>query len=128
MPATPVAIVVEDDFFLCEALVDCLGKLGFEVGASASNVATGIHAVQTVRFDFALVDLDLKGEMAFPVLDALLTCGARFALATGAFEEDIPSRYLAVPRIIKPYDLNNLKAVIGAWFPDRQADWHVSAP
>ena len=56
--------------------------------------------------DGAVVDLNLRGEMAYPVLDALLERGGPIVLATGYSARTLPTRYADVPRCDKPVDVD----------------------
>jgi hypothetical protein len=55
----------------------------------------------------AVVDLDLQGVMAYPVLDELRQRGIPYVLATGTPQVDIPEAYGA-PVVCKPYSLHEL--------------------
>lgn len=106
------AIFVEDDFLLAETLREGLESIGCAVLAQASNLRDGLQLAKSNEFDFAVVDIDLKGEMAFPLLDALDDRGIPFVIATGALLEDIPARHADAPRLPKPYDLQELRGVV----------------
>ena len=106
------AIVVEDDFLLAENLVDVLVKLGCTVSGSASSVVDGVRLAGESRCDFAIVDFDLRGEMAIPVLDRLRDRGIPFLVATGVFAGDIPPPYADAARLSKPYDLRELRRAL----------------
>ena len=122
------AIVVEDDFLLAEILVDVLINLGCKVLGSAWNVVDGVRLAGESRCDFAIVDLDLNGRTAIPVLDRLRDRGIPFLVATGAFAEDIPASYVDAARLSKPYDLRELKHALGLLVPGfellRQSEGH----
>jgi DNA-binding response OmpR family regulator len=111
------AIVVEDEFMLAEILADALVTLGCEVLGSAANVDDGVRLAGESQCDFAIVDLNLKGKMAFPVLDRLHDRGIPCLMATGAFAEDIPPRYLGAARLSKPYDIRELQRALGLLMP-----------
>lgn len=106
------AIIIEDDFLLAEALRDGLKSIGCEVHAQASNVRDGLQVVADTPCDFAVVDLHLNSEMAFPILDLLLLHSIPFLMATGAFADEIPERHANAPRLSKPYDMHELKQAI----------------
>ncbi|MEO7050070.1 MAG: response regulator [Rhodanobacter sp.] len=111
------ALVVEDDFLLAEMLVDALVKLGCEVLGSAANVDDGVRLAGESTCDFAIVDLDLRGEMAFPIFDRLRDRGIPCLMATGAFPVDIPEQYRATMRLSKPYDLRELHCALALLVP-----------
>ncbi|MEO8748443.1 MAG: response regulator [Rhodanobacter sp.] len=114
MNGTLRVIVIEDDHLLAETLVDSLTALEYQVLAQANSVAQALQSIETVACDFAIVDLYLKGETALPVLDKLCERHIPFLVATGAYVEDIPARYLTAPRLSKPYDMHELQHAIEA--------------
>ena len=106
------AIVIEDKYLLAETLVDVLRKLGCQILGSAGSVGDAMNLVADSSCDFALVDLSLKGEWAFSVLDRLQDRGIPFLLATGAFIDDIPARHVAAIRVSKPYDMHDIRRAL----------------
>lgn len=107
-------IIIEDDFLLSDALKDGLESLGCQVKARAATLHDGLRIARRSACDFAVVDLDLKGEMAFTVLDELHNRGIPFVMATGVLVEEIPAKYAGAARLSKPYNLRELQQVIEA--------------
>ena len=62
----------------------------------------------TDRIDGAVLDLNLQGEHAYPLADALMRQGVPFVFTTGYDASAIPSRYAAVARCEKPVDLERV--------------------
>jgi CheY-like chemotaxis protein len=56
----------------------------------------------TNDLDGAVVDLNLQGEMAYPVADALRERQIPFVFSTGYDQSAIPPRYGDTPRCEKP--------------------------
>jgi hypothetical protein len=56
-------------------------------------------------FDFAVIDINLRDQKAFPLADELARQRIPFVFATGYDTGAIPDRYRDVPRWEKPYDL-----------------------
>lgn len=56
------------------------------------------------HIDAAILDINLKGQMGFPVADALTQQRVPFVFATGYDQTSVPSAYLAVPRWEKPFN------------------------
>ncbi|MET4674609.1 response regulator [Luteibacter sp. ME-Dv--P-043b] len=102
-------IVFEDHADLAAALKDLLTeRLGFDIAASASCLTDALRLARMEQFDVAVVDLDLQGVMAYPVLDELQRRGIPYVLATGTLSTDIPETYRA-PVVCKPYSLHQLE-------------------
>lgn len=102
-------LIVEDDAFIADSLRDCLESVGAVVVGPVASVAAAIAVVEGADpLDGAAVDVNLNGERAFSVADALAARGVPFVLMTGYGAESIPARYAEVPRCGKPFDLAEL--------------------
>lgn len=96
-------LVVEDEFFLATDIVGNLEAISAEVIGPASDIDHALDLIdETKNLDAAVLDLNLQGEMAFPVADALIERGVPFVFCTGYDAFVIPKRYAAVPRCEKP--------------------------
>jgi two-component system response regulator RegA len=109
----PIPILVVDDEPNFQALMhSALGKRGFLVSA-VSNGAEALKRLDTLLFDFALIDLKLVGESGIDVLGAIKRRQPRIhAFVVTAFPTD-ESRMMASDRgaaayLTKPLDLNLL--------------------
>lgn len=107
------AIVIEDQYLLAEAVSDALLKLGCDVMGSAATVDGGLQLLQSRACDFAVVDLDLQGQISSSILDLICDRGSPFLLATGMFPEDIPDRHRDALRLTKPYDMHEIRRALG---------------
>jgi hypothetical protein len=54
----------------------------------------------------AIIDINLKGELAYPIADALLRQRIPFVFATGYTADDIPARFQDVIRWEKPFEMS----------------------
>ena len=110
MPPPPAAdltglsiLVAEDEFLLAEALVDGLERCGASVIGPVPTVDKALKAVASAeRIDFAVLDINLRGQMVYPVADALKERGIPFLFATGYDAAAVSGRYQDVPRHEKP--------------------------
>ncbi|TAL87204.1 MAG: response regulator [Rhodanobacter sp.] len=111
--AIPSRVVVfEDDFLLAETLSDALTALGCAVVHCCHSLREAMLVVEKADFDLAVVDLDLRGLDASPILDRLVAGNIPALLSTGANEKDVPERFTQLPRLTKPYDQKQLKKAI----------------
>jgi hypothetical protein len=62
--------------------------------------------------DLAVLDINLKGENAFPIADALTRHGVPFVFATGYSGSIVPPEHRTVPLFEKPIDLNGLTGLL----------------
>ena len=106
-------IVVEDNFTIANSLKFLLETTSYDVVGMASNVTSALDLVATVAFDLALLDIDLRGERASPVADAIRQRGKPLIFLSGYGEAEIlPSHLRHLPRLEKPVDPSELLALI----------------
>jgi len=95
-------LVVEDEFLIAYYLKRELGQLGANVIGPVARIPEALAAIADCDPEAAVVDVNLAGEMAYPVADALLARGVPMVFATGYDRDAIPERYADVPRRLKP--------------------------
>ncbi|MBB3227969.1 DNA-binding response OmpR family regulator [Luteibacter sp. Sphag1AF] len=110
----PRVLVFEDNLLLAGTLEDVLARLGCRVVASAASVDRAMASVRDTPCDFAVVDLDLQGCMAWPVLDSLSSRGIAYIVTTCARPADIPPEYVDSLTVSKPYDMQQLSRAVDA--------------
>ena len=66
------------------------------------------------RVDAAVLDINLRGKMCFPLADALTVKGVPFVFATGYDKVMVPSAYRHVPRWEKPFDPEDIVRALGS--------------
>jgi len=98
-------LIVEDEYFIAEELRQALSAAGARVAGPSPSVTSGLEQLGSQCVDAAILDVNLRGEMSFPLADALTEQGTPFLLATGYDEWVIPTRFGAVPRVSKPFSL-----------------------
>lgn len=116
MPDHPLSLrrilVVEDEYMLADDLRRELEEAGSMVLGPVARVKDALSIIEAEALDIAVLDINLGGELAYPVADALMAHGVPFVFATGYNEADIPSRYAAVPRCEKPVEPDAMVKVI----------------
>lgn len=96
------ALVAEDDYFLMDDLCGCLRAAGAVVVGPAPDIAEALALIATEpNIGAAVLDLNLRGEMAYPVADALLARGIPLVFSTGYSQAAIAPRYRRVVRCEK---------------------------
>jgi len=107
-------LIVEDEAFVVMLIEDMLAELGFEIAGTASRVAAAMPLVATLDFDLAILDVNLAGEMSFPVADAIAGKGVPYLFATGYGRPAITPEHAHRPVIKKPFSIQDLRAAIQA--------------
>ena len=107
-------LVVEDEYLLADDLSHALTSAGAEVLGPVPSVAEATRMIAAAaRIDAAVLDVNLRGDMIFPVADALSERGVPFAFATGYDQWALPERFAAIPRVEKPFKVSSIAAVLG---------------
>jgi CheY-like chemotaxis protein len=101
-------LVVEDEALVAILLEDMLVDLGCTVVGVSGNVADALSRLVTADIDGAVLDVNIGGEMVFPVADALAARGTPFVFATGYGRTGIDERYPRAPVLTKPYSRDAL--------------------
>ena len=102
-------LVVEDEYFLADELKRAAKRLGAEVVGPAPTHEEALGLLdQSPSVDLAVLDINLRGETAYTVAEALEARGVPFVFATGYNPNTIPDRFARVPRWTKPVDPGDL--------------------
>jgi CheY-like chemotaxis protein len=111
-------MVVDDEAFLLECLVDAIGSWGCQVTPCAMG-SEAIQKLQAGRFDFIVSDIRMPGLTGIQLFEwiqmnqpgmadrILFTTGDSFEPETRAFLERVQ-----VPHLGKPFDLKKLKEAL----------------
>ena len=95
-------------------LVRALEEAGATVIGPIPSVEEALAALKAEQeVHGAVLDINLRGEMVFPVADALALRGVPFVFATGYPKEVVPSHYSFVTRCEKPVRMNEVANAIG---------------
>ena len=107
-------LVVEDEYMLAYDLCRTLQDAGACVLGPVESVDGAIALLKQERdIHGAVLDINLGGQMVFPVADALALRGVPFVFATGYQKEIVPSNYNFVTRCEKPVSMTAVADAIG---------------
>lgn len=101
-------LIVEDEYFLAQDLVDFFQDLGVQVLGPAASVSEALKLLESAEVQGAILDVNLRGERVYPVADVLRQRHVPFVFASGYGGELEPRAYADVPRCIKPVDFGVL--------------------
>jgi DNA-binding response OmpR family regulator len=105
-------LIVEDEYYVADDLARALQESGASVIGPVATLAEAERAVAEGHFDCAVLDMNLRGEMAFPIADRLEAEGIPYVCASGYNVASLPERFGNVPRVEKPYDPMELIAML----------------
>jgi DNA-binding response OmpR family regulator len=107
-------LIVEDEYYLADDLSRALREAGAQVVGPVGSLPEAQAAVDERSFDCAVLDMNLRGEAAFPIADRLGKAGIPFVIATGYNSIALPERFRGLPRVEKPFDMRQLLEAIPA--------------
>lgn len=105
-------LIVEDRYLIASELADQVTRLGGEVVGPVRNVTAAAELLARQTVQIALLDVNLEGEMVFPLAEALADQGVPIIFLTGYDEEVLPPPWRERPHISKPVDPTRLRAVL----------------
>ena len=109
-------LVVEDDALVATVLKDYLQDLEISTVGPIPDIERAMISAKIEKFDFALLDVNLRGTMVYPVAEALNLRGIPFALMTGQDAESLPHPYGGLPSIQKPYAFGHIERYLRTVF------------
>jgi DNA-binding response OmpR family regulator len=76
-------LVVEDSWHVARELKSVLEQMGMDVAKPAAILADAERLIAENSFDLAVMDINLKGEMTYDLIDRLHDRGVRVVVVTG---------------------------------------------
>ena len=115
-------LLVEDEALVAMALKDMLTELGFEVVGAFNKVTEALAVVTNQDVNAAVLDVNLGGELIYPVADSLVAKGVPFVFITGYGAEAIDDRFASYRVLQKPIQRQMLQNtfVVGSRGPLRR--------
>lgn len=105
-------LAVEDEALIAMELEDMLEELGHEVIGPASSVDAALALLRGAAPDAAVVDANLAGRSARPVIDALSDAGIPLVLASGYEARELRNLMIDGPLVRKPYSKSDLAGAL----------------
>lgn len=107
-------LIVEDEYLIADELRAGFDDAGAMVLGPVATVEKALDLIGAEdRVDGVVLDVNLRGEMTFPVADLLIERGVPFVFTTGYDASVIPSRFERVMRCGKPIDIDKITSTIG---------------
>jgi CheY-like chemotaxis protein len=108
----PKILVAEDETVLAMEIVDALVEHGYAVIGPVSKAEEVTElACSSAEIDWAILDVNLRGQLVFAAAEHLIARGVPILFATG-YEDTLlfPHELRGHPRLEKPYTLVELLA------------------
>jgi len=102
-------LIADDNSTIANAMARVLNAQGFEIVGPAGNVNGAMALIaESERIDGAILDINLRGKMAYPVVDVLRAKGVPIVFMTGYDESSVQQGYSDVPCLRKPVTVEGL--------------------
>ncbi|MGB6229656.1 MAG: HWE histidine kinase domain-containing protein [Litorimonas sp.] len=107
------ALLVEDNIVLAMDMVESLTRLGATRVETCSTVKEALRQVETADFDFAVLDMNLRGVVSFDIARTLQRKGTPFLFVTGYGSGlELPPELRSATVLTKPIDDGSLSNAI----------------
>ena len=113
-PARPRVLLVEDEALVAVELADLLGFFGCQVDGVFGVLGDALAWLdaRTEPLDGAVLDINLGGQMVFPLADKLRERGVPFVFATGYSHLEELVRYKDAVVLAKPIVDDDLESAV----------------
>ena len=105
-------LVVEDEVLVAMLLETALEDENCTIVGPCGTVSEALEAARDEALDVALLDINLGGELVFPVAEVLAERGVPFLLLSGYGDVALPSNRRHWPICTKPFNLHDLMTVL----------------
>ena len=95
-------LIVEDDFLLADDLVRALRDAGANPLDPVNSVKQAKEIMEREKVDAAILDLNLRGEMASDFVEQLVATDLPCLIVSGYGEDALPHSIGSLPRLEKP--------------------------
>ncbi|MCQ8184473.1 HWE histidine kinase domain-containing protein [Parvularcula maris] len=107
-------LLVEDNLVLAMDMVESLSRLGAETIETASTVDAAMRELDRGDYDFAILDMNLRGKVSFEIAQKLRGQNIPFLFVTGyGSNMSLPPELAAATVLTKPVDDGSLSQGIG---------------
>lgn len=108
----PKVLIVEDESLVAMLVEDMVLECGGEVVEIAGSFESALKAAGVLDLDFAIIDVNLNGQRAYPIADILRERGIPFAFATGYGAAGLPAPYDQATVLTKPFQVEDVERAL----------------
>jgi DNA-binding response OmpR family regulator len=110
-------LVAEDDLLVADLICEGLESFGCTAVGPVTRAQAALDLAAVESLDGALLDVNLAGELSFPVAMALAARNVPVVFLTGYDDDAIfPHALQATPRIAKPFHYKTLAQILSRHF------------
>ncbi|MGV8938167.1 MAG: response regulator [Allorhizobium sp.] len=101
-------LLVEDEALLSLLMEEWLDDMECTVVATASRLEDAKEKARSLAMDIAVLDVNLAGQLSYPVAEILLGRGIPFVFSTGYGKAGLSGNLEHAPVLSKPYQQGQL--------------------
>jgi DNA-binding response OmpR family regulator len=104
-------LIVEDEYLIAMELIEQLEMVGAHVLGPVSSVEDALKLISDhSAISVAVLDCNLRGDLCYPVADALQARRIPFVFTSGYSADEFPEKYAGVPLLGKPFSASEVVA------------------
>jgi CheY-like chemotaxis protein len=96
-------LIVEDEFLLAMDIENAIREEGGEIVGPVVSLEEAVVTAKREELNAAVLDLNLRGEMSYPVAEVLDRRQIPFLFATGYSQNRLPNEFRCRPCLRKPF-------------------------
>jgi two-component sensor histidine kinase/two-component SAPR family response regulator len=104
-------LLVEDEALVASMMAEALNEIGFEVIGPFGKMDYRLGAAVSGEIDAAILDVNIGGELVYPIAEILAARAIPFAFVTGYSEDNIDKKFANVPVMQKPVERKALQTI-----------------
>jgi two-component sensor histidine kinase/CheY-like chemotaxis protein len=108
----PRLLLVEDELVVGVFMQELLEAIGYRSTEPIGRLSDALAAAQRERFRGAVLDMNLNGEIVYPLAELLTAQNVPFIFVTGYAPRSVDARFTAVPILQKPVLQDDLAAIL----------------
>ena len=105
-------LVTEDEFLVALVVEETLQSIGCSVLGPFADLAEATEVATREQVDAAVLDINLRGEMVYPLAEHLHLQGIPFVFTTGYAVKDVPEEFRVFECLQKPVSKRTLEQVV----------------
>src|SRR6266702_6442573 len=108
----PRILVLEDNYLTADSLCELVRDCGYDVAGAVGHVESAFEFLQGREIDGAIVDINLHGDLSFPVCHELQRRNVPFFFLSGYDGSVIPDAFRKSRLLSKPIDQGDLRTAL----------------
>lgn len=105
-------LLVEDESLVALLMEDMLRELGASTILCAARVTTGLSLLSVNKPALGVLDVNVAGEVVYPIALQMLERGIPFIFVTGYDAKAMDPRFADCPKLRKPLTLDILEGAL----------------